>query len=392
MRTRMKTVNCPVKSLGLVGDIHIGTVMYNNGILTEHHNAKRAEFFDAMLADFKERGVDTILFAGDVFDCRGLLGVQDIHYAIDLFANKMKDFHVITIVGNHDMLYENSDTIHSLEMLKYIPNVDVVDEPTCYKFFDDSEWYLFPWLGTDENVNNALELMKSVGGTQEQRARNVFFGHFNIIGIPMESGQISKSGFDPTEITKYCHEVISGHYHCKSARKIGNSSIIYLGSPYHLSFAHVGSIPGYYTCNEKNKLTFIENTIGERFIDVNDFDDLDSLPNLENCAVRYLSSNEKSPEEARELQLKVQMKNPLYVKRGYYGEVKSNDDKEVEAEKIELPTANMSLEAVKKLTTLTQVQMADVYMEDNADDIPILSTGESARNTVLNLIQKYDAE
>lgn len=379
----MKTINCPVDQLALIGDIHIGQVLYNNGPLTKHHNDKRDEFFNSLIDNCKKQGITTLLFAGDIFDKQAVVGVDDIHYVLDLFAYRLKDFRCIVIVGNHDMLYENDTSINALEMLRFVPNVDLIEEPTCYKFFNDTTWYLFPWLGTQEAKDSALDIMKSVSSNEECRSHNVFFGHFDIIGFDMGANNISKVGFDPNEITKYAHYIISGHYHCKSCKKIGNSNILYLGSPYHLGFAHVGNAPGYYTCNARCKITFVENTIGERFIDVNDYDDINSLPMLDNCVVRYACDNTKNAEDALESRMALESKNPLYIKTNPYGTPPTDEP--------ELVTIPEDASEAEKVTKMNQFQVAELYLDTNPDIIPVLDDGRDGKDVVMNLIKKYDS-
>ena len=115
-----------MSKIGIIGDIYVGKTFFYNQVITDYHNKKRDELFDKIIADFKQEGIDTILFSGDIFDNRNIVTVESLHYVIDLFSNRMKDFNIITITGNHDMQYENSDCLTSLEFLKFIPNVTLV--------------------------------------------------------------------------------------------------------------------------------------------------------------------------------------------------------------------------------------------------------------------------
>lgn len=379
----MKTVVHKRSKIGLVGDLHIGEVFYNNEMLTAYHNKKRDEFFDSMIADYKSQGIDTILFAGDIFHSRAMVGVIDVHYVLDLFSKRLKDFHIITIVGNHDMLYDNDDSVHMLEMLKFLSNVTVIEEPTKYEFFDGNSWYLFPWLGTEVNVEHAVNVMKNAGATREEAMKNVFFGHFDIMGIDMGCNNLSKNGFDQNEITQYCSYVISGHYHCKSFKKIGTSKILYLGSPYQLSFSHVGTIPGYYTCDSAMKVQFIENTINERFIDVHDYDDLENLPELDNSAVRYSTDNSRTYDDAFERRLKLEAKHPLYVKEAPYGQMITEDE--------DLVTLPVDTTEAERVTKMSQIEVAEHFMENSPQPLPSIRDGGDAKKVIMDMIQAYDA-
>lgn len=376
-----------MSKIGIIGDIHVGKTFFHNQVITDYHNKKRDELFDKIIEDFKKEGIDTILFSGDIFDNRNIVTVESLHYVLDLFSNRMKDFHIITITGNHDMQYENSDCLNSLEFLRFIPNVTLIDKEPVWIKFGNYTWHFFPWLGTPANKEKALEYMKSVGNTPEKRASNVFFGHFDIMGMLMEAGNISVEGFDPNEIAKYCTYVISGHYHCKSAKKIGNSRFLYLGSPYHLSFAHLDTIPGYYTCDiDTMKVDFIENTIGERYIEVSDSDDIDALPDLSGHLVKYNNDVTKTAEEAMVPLDKLKDKNPLHVFPAPYGKHIEDHDP---AEAVTIVEEND--EEAKKVVTMSQMEVARLFMENADQPPPTLSDGTSAKDKIISMIAGFDA-
>lgn len=376
-----------MSKIGIIGDIHVGQTFYHSQPITDYHNKKRDELFDKIIDDFSRVGVDTVLFSGDIFDNRNIVTVESLHYVIDLFANRLKDFHVVTITGNHDMQYENSDCLTSLEFLRFIPNVTLVDKEPVRMEFGRFAWHLFPWLGTPDRKAAALDYMKSVGCGSERRAANVFFGHFDIMGMLMEAGNLSVEGFDPNEIAKYCGHVVSGHYHCKSDKTIGGTRFVYLGTPYQLSFAHLDSTPGYYICDtDTMKLSFIENTIGERYVEVNDFDDIDSLPDLGGCLVKYNNDVTRSAEAAMVPLGKLESKNPLHVFPSPYG--KRAED--VGCSNVVSVVEEDDAEA-KKVVAMSQMEVARLFMEHSENPPPTLSDGSSSKDRIISMIAGFDA-
>lgn len=369
--------------IGVFGDIHLGYTLYHNGIVTAHHNMMRDRFFDFAIAELKRRNIHTVLFAGDIFDNRQSLSVEDIHYAIQMFSNKMKDFTIVIIPRNHDMLYENNDSVCGIEMLNFIPNVTVVMSPMEYPVFDGWKWILFPWLGTEETKKTAMAMMKASAKNKADADKNVFFGHFDIMGMNMEGSNISKEGFDPAEIAECCGYVISGHYHCKSITKIGSSKILYLGTPYQMSAAHMGNAPGFYIFNQDMSYEFIENTIGERFIDVNDYDDLDALPQLENTIVRYFCDSTKTAEDSAVLRAKLNDKAPLFVRTVPYGSIIKASAEDT----VTIPSDNTEAE---KITRMTQLEVAEKFME-NAETPPPIIEGIEVKKSIISMIMDYDA-
>ena len=110
--------------IGVVGDIHLGPKCERSAI-KEAVLVGQAKLHSAMIEDFRKRGIKTVLFSGDVFTIHHFMTVEVMDYAIRLFRDEMADFDIHVIAGNHDYLYENKDSLTSLQLLELIPNVHV---------------------------------------------------------------------------------------------------------------------------------------------------------------------------------------------------------------------------------------------------------------------------
>ena len=203
-------------------------------------------------------------------------------------------------------------------------------------------------------------------------------GHFDMLGALMEAGQISEAGFDMDQFYHAAKLTFSGHYHCKSTNTNGDGTIYYVGSPYHLSFAHVKTDCGYYLVTG-DAVEFVENTMSPRFIECVDTD-LDDLPDMKNSFVRYFYQGDRRLDEMVDLKKKVEAKHPLHIKEIPYGanagsidEVRDADDEET-----------------RRIMSLDSFGMAELYMETNAAELPVLRSGADPKEKILEFLHQYD--
>lgn len=365
--------------IGIVGDIHLGPKCERSGI-KEHVVAGQAALHRKMIEDFRARGIKTVLFSGDVFTIHAFMTIEVMAYAIKLFRDDMVDFDIHIIAGNHDYLYENKDSLTSLQLLELLPNVHVYRNGVEKLELLGRTWYMVPWIFPDkmEAVNDWLsKLAKKPKATKE---KTVLFGHFDIMGCLMEAGQVSDVGLPAEKFYKAANYVISGHYHCRSYNKgkDPDSSILYLGTPYHLSFAHVGTDCGYYIVDEDMKFEFVENTLSPRFVDVDD-EHLEGLGDLTNCFVRYYYKNDRPYDDASARKKVLMEAKPLYVKNVPYG----GDVGTVEDAK------RLDDEEARKILGADSLTMAEMYMDRYPEQLPVFWSGEDPKQKILGILSTY---
>jgi len=134
------------------------------------------------------------------------------------------------------------------------------------------------------------------------------------------------------------------------------------------------------------KVTFIENTIGERYVEVNDFDDIDALPDLSGNLVKYNNDVSKNAEEAIVPLDKLKSKNPLHVFMSPYGKhVEEHNPEEAVA------IVEEDDEEAKKVVAMSQMEVARLFMENADQPPPTLSDGTSAKDKIISMISSFDA-
>ena len=371
----------------IVGDLHLGVTNKKSPIGNAVVKGQHA-YIDQMISEWKEADVTHVVFLGDIFENERFIATDVMDYALRLFRDKLADFKVFVIAGNHDMRYTNTSEVCSVSFLGLIPHVTVYDAKIGVEHFFGREWIFVPWILQDnmDKVNKWLVKLSRSG--VEKR---VILGHFDIIGAAMGAGNISQNGFDSQRLLNAATLTFSGHYHVGSEINSDESTIIYTGTPYHMTFSHVGSIPGYYIvddegCAEDGPLNweFRKNTLSPRFIDVKDVD-IDAQPaDLSNCVVRLLSDKACSMEQYAEVKTKLVDRNPIYIDQYYYG-----DDGTIVSEDGEV----IDEEEAKRILSSDSLGMASMYMDKHPDILPVLNDQNvDAKSKIIEMLREYDAK
>lgn len=204
--------------IALVTDTHAG-VRNDLECLQEHQNRFWAnEFFP----ELKKRGINQIVHGGDFFDKRQYLTLKTMENTKNIFQKLLSDSgcHMTMILGNHDVLYRNTNIVNSPENLfGSDKNITIINEPTVV--FDSM--LLVPWINK-ENLEATLKIIK-------KSTVPYCLGHFEINGCEMHKGTVATEGLEVKTFKKF-KKVFSGHFHTRSI----NGNIEYLGSPFEMTW------------------------------------------------------------------------------------------------------------------------------------------------------------
>jgi DNA repair exonuclease SbcCD nuclease subunit len=369
-----------MERIGLIGDIHFDRKA-ENPIIKKHIKEGQRKFFDFVINDFKNRGVKTVLMTGDIHDNRTVLDIESLVYTRNLLKEKFKDFDVHIILGNHDLYYENSYDISALQLLEDIPNVTIYRDKVVKKEFLGREWYLFPWIIEDRKEKFVDFLTKMNDKPIEKKEKTILFGHFEMLGVNMEGKNMSFFGLDPNLFFNAANMIISGHYHGPSMQDKSGSKLLYLGSLCPLTFINAGESHGVWILDEDMNLEFVNNTISPSFVDLWDTD-IDKVDyDLTNSFVRFFINNDKTAEELLEINLKIDNKKPLIIKKiPYTGDKKSVEEKD-----------SVQREA-NAILGMDIIRLSEVYIEENEESLPKLSSNQNSKEVVLEKIRSYKKE
>lgn len=152
------------------------------------------------------------IWLGDQLDTKEIIHGKCLNLWYEYYSKS--DLNHTILVGNHDR-FNKYDNEHSLEVLKQLSNVTIVDVPITIDGID-----FIPYTDNSAIINHIQNTSAKLG-----------FGHVDIQGFDYGNGVLSKEGLTADTFYKY-DLFISGHYH-KYQNKY---NIIYLGTPFSHSF------------------------------------------------------------------------------------------------------------------------------------------------------------
>ena len=228
--------------VAIFSDLHLGVHLDST---TWHQVA--LDWCDWFVSELKNHDIKDILFLGDFYHHRSDISVSTLHVA-SLILDKLNEFNVVMIVGNHDAYYKDRSDVNSLSILSGRKNLTVISETTTSTLFGKTFTFI-PWGGDISN------LIKS----------DAIFGHLEIESFKMNSFKTCDHGTKTRDLLTRASLVMSGHFHLRDERVYNDGTIVYVGNPFEMDFGDLGGIKGYYILDlETLKYDFFENTISPK--------------------------------------------------------------------------------------------------------------------------------
>jgi DNA repair exonuclease SbcCD nuclease subunit len=224
-----------MSKVALISDIHFGARKNNTSFLESMLNFFKNEF----IPHLNKNDITDIYILGDFFDSREAINVKVKDSIHSLFKNDLKDFNITMLLGNHDIFYRNTLDVNSLKFIGEFDNVTIIDKPTG-KMIGDKNVLLVPWQIDDSILSSDVS------------EYDVCFGHFDINGFYLNKTTIFEGGFSPSFFFDNFKMTFSGHFHLYDEQSIGDSKIIYLGSPYHLNRSDIDTDKGFIILDTDN--------------------------------------------------------------------------------------------------------------------------------------------
>ena len=201
----------------ILGDLHFG-----------HKNLKYVNryFRDELFSYIEDNCIGEVICLGDILDKRKTIDftvLRMLKNFLNFFESNRVRFRCI--VGNHDIYYKNtSNVIGITQIFEDSEYIEFIDRPRRIEY-DGCSFDFIPWIN-DGNKEEVLEYIKS--STSEY-----LVGHLELSGFDLGGGLKSQSGQMNIEYLDRYKRVFSGHFHIPSETK----NIIYVGTPYELTFA-----------------------------------------------------------------------------------------------------------------------------------------------------------
>lgn len=222
-----------------------------------------------------DQKIKNIVFLGDLFHDRQKIDVLTYQKTFEVFEKYLcnNDLRVVLLLGNHDLWHYQKLDVSSVNPLRNLPGIRIVNAPGVEELSDGEENFFFGFLPYTHNPIEDLKKVesdwKSKAGTQKKK---VLGGHISVDGavwnvkyntmsdVTIEhDGDMVRVG---PEIFKKWDRVFLGHYH---AEQKFNEKVEYVGSPLQLSFGEAFQKKHLVIFNsETEDCEYIENTFSPR--------------------------------------------------------------------------------------------------------------------------------
>ena len=206
------------------------------------------KFYDnVFFPTLEKKGVSTIIDLGDTFDNRKSMDYNVCNRVTSNYFDRLKDYKVHMLLGNHCVYYKNTNKINSPELLlKQYENITIYSKPKHLRL-GSKKFLMLPWINK-ENYDEVLGLL-------ETSEAEICCGHLELNGFEVTPGMRMDHGMDPKLFHRF-QRVWSGHFHHKS--KKGN--VQYLGNPYQMYWNDYKDTRGFHIYDtESDKLEYIPN-------------------------------------------------------------------------------------------------------------------------------------
>lgn len=243
--------------IALISDVHFGC---RNNSETYLEIIKKL-FNETLSTILDNENITDVRILGDLFDCRNNVNIRTLNVAIDVFrwykANKPKIKFKI-LLGNHDIYYKNRIDVNSIECLRQIGNIEIIDKVTIENI-NGKSIISYPWLITGSNEHS--HFLSIANGNISY---DYCFGHFEVRGFEISKGVYDTENLEISLFRNF-NKVFTGHYHLRNTIK----NVTYLGCPFQQTWGDYGDDKGINIIDiDEMSHKFIKNTISPEYIKI----------------------------------------------------------------------------------------------------------------------------
>lgn len=283
--------------VAIFSDLHLGVKQDS----TEWHMIA-LEWCDWFIEELTKRGIKKIYFLGDFFHNKFVISSTTL-YTSSLLLEKLKDFEIELIFGNHDLYYLNNPEVASVNVFAGYNNVHVHAKP----FIDD--------------IDGTKIVMCGWGYNQLDYSGDVLMTHAEIDLFKYNDLLSCTSDLKPSALLKKYKHVISGHFHGKQLKKYDSGVIEYIGNPFAMDFSDAGIKKVFGILDTGTlEMEYVVNPISPRFIKYNlsdlvEINDIDSFINdIQNAYIRVTIDKDITLADTNELKRLLTLCSPRDIK------------------------------------------------------------------------------
>ena len=215
--------------VAIITDTHFGARKGSDHL----HNYFEMFYRDVFFPSLEKHQIDTVLHMGDIFDSRKAIDLKSLEWSKRVVFEPLKKYKFISIIGNHDCYYKDTNYVNSPELLlKAYSNITLYSKATQITV-GGLDILMLPWI----NSENFEESKKMIDDSKCK----VAMGHLEINGFRATRGHMMETGMDTSVFDKF-EKVYSGHFHTRS----NDGKIFYLGNPYEMFWNDVNDTRGFH--------------------------------------------------------------------------------------------------------------------------------------------------
>jgi len=214
--------------VAIITDTHFGARKGSKYL----HDYFEKFYDDVFFPTLEKENIKTVVHMGDAFDSRKSIDYQSLQWSKRVVFDRLKNYNVHMIIGNHDTYYKNTNEVNSPNLLlSDYNNISVYSEPTEVNL-ENLKVLFIPWINA-ENFENSILTIKNT-------TSKCAMGHLELNGFKAHRGHTMEDGMDGKLFEKF-NKVFSGHYHTRS----DDGRIFYLGNPYEMFWNDVNDPRGF---------------------------------------------------------------------------------------------------------------------------------------------------
>lgn len=202
------------------------------------------DVLDWVFRTASEKDIKNLVFLGDLFHDRQKIDVLTYQKTFDVLEKHLKgNINLFLLLGNHDLWHYQKLDVSSVNPLKSLPGVKVINSPSVEIIKEGNEEFAFGFLPYTHNPIEDLKTVEKEWKAKAGKQMKVLGGHISVDGavwnvkyktmseVTIEhDGDMVRVGSD---IFSKWDRVFLGHYHAE--QKL-NEKVEYVGSPLQLSF------------------------------------------------------------------------------------------------------------------------------------------------------------
>ena len=108
--------------IAIITDTHYGARKGSKHL----HDYFEKFYDDVFFPTLEEQGITTVVHMGDAFDSRKSIDYQSLEWSKRVVFERLKNYDVHMIIGNHDCYYKNTNNVNSPELLLQTYNLSLI--------------------------------------------------------------------------------------------------------------------------------------------------------------------------------------------------------------------------------------------------------------------------